>query len=66
VRAPRGHVEVRYDQVAITDDTGTVKLCSREQYEAMPLAMRVRAMLAKRLRFYKLGTEVPAKEALGE
>jgi hypothetical protein len=37
---------------------------SRAEFEALPLDQRVRAILSKKLRFYRDGREVTVREAL--
>ena len=39
---------------------------TRAEFEALPLDQRVRAILSKKLRFYRGGKEVPVREALDD
>jgi hypothetical protein len=39
---------------------------TRGEFEALPLDQRVRAILSKKLRFYRSGKEVSVREALDD
>jgi hypothetical protein len=53
-----------YDRVELRSPTGEPKLMTRVEFERLPLDQRIRAILSKRLRFYRGGREVSMKEAL--
>jgi hypothetical protein len=53
-----------FDRVELTEPAGDVKQMTRRQFEAMPLDLRVRAILNKRLRFFRGDREIPMREAL--
>ncbi len=53
-----------FDRATLALPSGEVRRLTREQFEAMPLSERVRAMLGKSLKFYRGNKEIPIKEAL--
>lgn len=53
-----------YDQVALAYDNGDVRRLTRAQFEALPLDERVRAVLRKKITFYRQGAQIPVSEAL--
>lgn len=53
-----------FDRATLTLPSGEVQQLTREQFEALPLSERVRAMLGKQLKFYRGIKEIPMKEAL--
>jgi hypothetical protein len=53
-----------FDRVVLTTDEGEVRDLTRAQFDKLQLDQRVRAILRKQLRFYRLGVEIPMREAL--
>ncbi len=53
-----------YDVATIYDTDGRKRSVSRQQYEKLPLAERIRLVLQSRVEFYREGIEIPPNEAL--
>jgi hypothetical protein len=53
-----------FDNVDMTLPSGEVKRLTRSEFEKLPLDQRVRAILSKKLRFYKSNKEITIREAL--
>jgi hypothetical protein len=58
--------ENRFDRVELASDSGPPARMTAAEFKAMPLAQRVRAIMAGRLRFFRGGSEVSMKEALDQ
>ena len=56
---PRG-----YDHATVREANGAERSMSRQLYEKLPLAERIRMLLEDRVAFYRDGARVPAREAL--
>ncbi len=55
-----------FDRVTRILPTGGTRDLTREEFAALPLSERIKAILGKQLRFYRDGKEIPAKEALAD
>jgi hypothetical protein len=53
-----------FDTAKLELPSGQIQQLTREEFDAMPLDQRVRALLSKNLKFYKDGVQVASKEAL--
>ena len=53
-----------FDTAKLVLPSGEILQMTREEFDAMPLDQRVRALLSKKLTFYKGGVEVASKDAL--
>jgi hypothetical protein len=53
-----------YDALAIPNGNGEFHHITRAAFEELPLAERVRLLLGGRLRFFRKGAEITAREAL--
>jgi hypothetical protein len=53
-----------FNRVELALPSGEVRRLTREEYEALPLDQRVRAMLSKQLKFFRDDKEIPMREAL--
>jgi hypothetical protein len=56
--------EATFDRVIYVLPSGRSTTLSRQEFDDLPLAERIRAILNKSFRFYRGDTEVPLKEAL--
>jgi hypothetical protein len=58
-------LEASYDRVELRDGsaTGLPKRFTRAEFESLPLDQRVRAILSKKLRFFRGDQEIPMREA---
>jgi hypothetical protein len=55
-----------FDYVEIPSSSGLVSRMTAAEFQAMPLAQRVRAILGGQLRFYRNQLPITMKDALGE
>ena len=60
-RAKRG-----FDRVELLNASGEARSLTRDEFEALPLDQRVRAILSKQLRFFRGDQEIPMRDALSE
>ncbi len=54
----------KYDTAVLTLPTGEVRRLSADEFEALPLLERVRAVVKGQVKFLRLGKEIPATEAV--
>jgi hypothetical protein len=55
-----------FDRVELLLPTGEKRPLTRSQFDALPLDERVRAILSKRLRFFRGAEEIPMRDALAQ
>jgi len=57
-----------YDRVEMPapSGNGTPVRMTRREFEALPLDQRVRAILSKKLRFFRADQEITMRDALGD
>jgi hypothetical protein len=55
-----------YDAVSVPNVDGRTRFYTREEFEDLPLADRVRMLMNAKTLFYRNGAPVPAREALHE
>lgn len=55
-----------FDKAVVELPTGELRPLTKSEFEALPLHDRVRAILSKKLKFYRGVKEVSMKEALGD
>lgn len=53
-----------FDTAQLVLPSGEIQLMTREEFDAMPIDQRIRALLNKKLKFYKGGVQVASKDAL--
>jgi hypothetical protein len=53
-----------YDCVKIRQEDGVMRMLSRPQYEALPLAQRISMVLKNTVEFYRAGTRITSVDAL--
>lgn len=53
-----------FDTAVLEQPTGATQRMTPEEFEALPLDQRIKALIGKKLKFYKGGTEINSKEAL--